>query len=734
MNKYYDTSLREGDINKLNGLPFTKKGIDIWEKLQGQKLAEPNVIKEFNQKVLDNNITIVSAGTGVGKTVLAPAHLLKLFNYKIKIGLTQPKQILAKSNSEFIAEGVLDTKPGKYVSYQFRFNNTVNKYTKITVMTDAIMVNKLITDPEEYDIVMIDEIHERNINMDFILFLINHYFKNVEYWKKNKITKNIDPSIYIPKKLNNPTKFILLSATLDATSLINYFKKSSNVNVGLFEVSGRAFPITDYFFGSSILKNLKDYNVNNYLIYIKDSIEKLLNNNEFNDGDILVFLPTKKDIQEMIKYIGKKYKNLYVGGLYSGIDFKKQDLAIHKDLYKTKGLGDRKIIFSTPVAEAGLTVEGIKYVFETGVTNSMTIDQYTGFRTLKVTPINISSVIQRCGRGGRTGPGTCFHLYPKEYYEKEFGKIGNPEINRINVVKLLMKTMNMTGNINTSIKILNEKMLSNIDLLILEKNSLILYKNNIINTSDGSFSKIGELINSMGLDFDLAILVMNGFLLKINNSITIIASMMSLSYNIKDFFKFKKIEVNGRMVEQNKPTYNKFKNRYGDPIVFLNLFKFFYSNFQKKFNKSNKDYYQKKLEKFCNNNLLNYIKFKDLMKVIYNTQQKINNAYKKNGGKIEIEKFPDEKILNQSENKKIIIAFKNTYSENKATIDPIRGTFNVNRDKNMKLERISPFLEKKFKDKKQNNIINNIIGFAELLIINNSYKSSCDFSIGTNTL
>ena len=732
MDKDYNTSLREGGINPLTGLPYSDYAMDKWKDLQEQKMAEPDIIKAFNQKVLDNDITIVSAGTGVGKTVLAPAHLLKLYKYKAKIALTQPKRLLTQSNSAFIAKGILDTKPGEYVSYQYRFKNTVGKKTKLTLMTDAILVGKLVSDPEEYDIVMIDEIHERNINMDLIMFLINYYYSYIDFWrnqKKDAYTEKELATFYKPKKLKNPTKFVLLSATLDASELINYFQSASNVKVGLFEVSGRAFPITNYFFGEDIMKNMVDYEISKYMDYTKEIVDKILIDKRYSDGDILVFLPRKSDIEEAVKYFSDKYSNkYYFGGLYSGIAENKQELAIDENLYKEKGLGKRKIIFSTPVAEAGLTVKGIKYVIETGVTNEMTIDQNTGFRILKVMPINISSSIQRCGRGGRTGPGTCMHAYPKEYYEKEFGKSGTPKIYSENVQGLIMKVMKYTSNIDMAVKVLSSKVLSPIDKNILDANTLYLYKKNIINTADGTFSDAGEFISRMDLDIDLALLAINGFFLKIPKIMIIITAMMSQSRNPKDFFKFKIKIINGKRIQQNQAAYSKYKNNYGDPIVFINLFRFFYTKFQKRYTNVNVTYYEKKLKSFCLSNDLNFEKFRDIMKVIYNTEKKINEAYKKVGKKLEIPDFPKD-LHKMSEEEKIILAFKRLYYEdgNKAVYNPIKKKYFVNIDKMLKTT--SPFLKKRFYSKKKNYMRNIVISHAELLMIGDDYRTSCDFAV-----
>lgn len=726
--------------NPLTGLNYSEESRKIWEKMKLKKFAEPEVAKEFIDTVRKNDITIVLAGTGVGKTILAPVHLLRAYKFKIKIGMSQPKQLLTEEASKFIAKGILDSPPGKYVSYQYRFNKNVSETTLLTLMTDALLLLKLVKDPEYYDIVMIDEVHERNVNMDLILFLINHYYANIDFWNDSKNIKKYEENkekypknIFRPKRLKNPIKFILLSATLDPTTLIRYFTKTSSVKVGVFEVEGRTYPITNYFFGEDIMKNISDseknYIIRNYLDYTKTVVDKILSiRSPYKDGDVLVFLPTKQNIEEMVAYIGEKYgKKVYAGALFSGIDPKRKELAIDKDLYKEKGLGKRKIVFSTPVAEAGLTVEGIKYVIESGVSNEMSIDQYTGFRTLKVSPINISSAIQRCGRGGRLGPGTCFHLYPEEYYSEKFGRVGTPQIYKENVKDLIMKVMKMTSNVNIATEILSSKMLDNIDRDIVEKNTTYLYKNHVINTADGTFTDAGKFLSMIDLDIDLAILIMKSFMFKIPKLMVIIAGMMSVSRTPRDFFKFKVLGIkNGVPIKDPRRVYGKYRNRYGDPVTFLNIFRFFYSNFHRRAKNYPKDVYKKKLDIFCAKNELDVTKFKDIMKIVKNVEKKINDAKKEIKGGIQIESFPKD-LDKLSEEDRIIRCFIETYRGNTLIYDPIKKMFSNSSDK--AIDKLSPFLEKVYHDKKLGKRKTVSTGYAELLLIGENYKTACDFPI-----
>lgn len=412
--------------------------------------------KEIVKSIKDNQITLVKAGTGVGKTVLLPKFALHAVDYKEKVVTTIPKRIITKESADFAAQ-TLDVKLGEEVGYYYSGTNKVSSKTKLIYTTPGSLISKLTgNDPllNEYKVIVIDEAHERSIEIDMLLMLL-----------KNALQQRKD------------LRVVIMSATIDLSIFANYFSKGKNnfLTIGKIDVgSATTYPITSIYSDKSIT-NWKSAAVKT-LMYILTETAK---------GDILVFARSaadgiaicqllageinsynKKQVSQKRKMIvGGETKNIieikkatkniadylspYCTQLASGVSKEQSDLAIDETEYLRvfNGKFNRKIVVSTNVAESSLTVEGVVYVVDTGLEYTEAYYPEYKANSLLESVISKANVKQRKGRAGRTQPGTCFHLYTEEEYKK-FDDYPKPDIIKTDLTSQILNLMRLP-NVNT---------------------------------------------------------------------------------------------------------------------------------------------------------------------------------------------------------------------------------------------------------------------------------------------
>lgn len=372
------------NINPLNNKEYSddyKELAKIWSKFPAYKNAE-NTIND----ITNNQVILVVSGTGSGKTVLFPKFVLHSLDYNKKVAITLPKQIIAQSAAEFAAK-TLDVKIGDEVGYQFRGNSKQSSKTKLLYATDGTIVARLLSDPElkDFDAVVIDEAHERKIQIDFLLYLL-----------KNTL------------KLRPEFKLVIMSATINAGIFKTYFNEFKFKQI---DISGGAhYPIKSHYLKLPITD--REY-INKGLEIIQEEILKK------DPQDTLFFVTSVSETMKacnQIKnekiFIDKEGKCIEV---YSGVDSKKQEMAQSKTMYKEEGF-KVKLVTSTNVAESSLTIDGIKYVVDSGFELNSYFDPDSKANRLDKTRITKAQVKQRMGRAGRTAPGVCYHLYTESEY------------------------------------------------------------------------------------------------------------------------------------------------------------------------------------------------------------------------------------------------------------------------------------------------------------------------------
>ena len=369
--------------------------------------------EEILEAINNHQVVVIAGATGSGKTTQIPKMCLELG--RKSIAHTQPRRIAARSVAERIAEE-LQVELGGLVGYQVRFTDKVSKATKIKVMTDGILLAGLQNDRDlkRYDTIIIDEAHERSLNIDFLL----GYLK--------KLTQQ-RPDL----------KVIITSATIDPESFSKHFGGAP-----IIEVSGRTYPIEVRYRpvqkDATAEDDVDDSDTADDYI---DGIAKALRELEREpDGDTLVFLSGESEIRDAQDLLdgqitaGILARNTEVLPLYGRLSSSEQHRIFEQ---KPKNVG-RRVILATNVAETSLTIPGIKYVVDTGTARISRYSPRAKVQRLPIEAISQASANQRAGRAGRTSDGIVIRLYSEEDYISR-SEYTDPEILRTNLAAVILQ-------------------------------------------------------------------------------------------------------------------------------------------------------------------------------------------------------------------------------------------------------------------------------------------------------
>jgi ATP-dependent helicase HrpA len=369
--------------------------------------------EEILAAIKNHQVVVIAGATGSGKTTQIPKMCLELG--RKSIAHTQPRRIAARSVAERIAEE-LGVELGGLVGYQVRFTDKVSKTTQVKVMTDGILLAGLQNDRElkRYDTIIIDEAHERSLNIDFLL----GYLKRLT-------------------KARSDLKVIITSATIDPESFSRHFD-----NAPIIEVSGRTYPIeVRYRPVAQDATAETDFDESHTADDYIDGIARALRELEREAaGDTLVFLSGEseiRDAQELIQgqiTAGMLAKNTEVLPLYGRLSAAEQHRVFGA---RAAGVG-RRVILATNVAETSLTIPGIKYVVDTGTARISRYSPRAKVQRLPIEAISQASANQRAGRAGRLSAGVVIRLYSEEDF-KSRPEFTDPEILRTNLAAVILQ-------------------------------------------------------------------------------------------------------------------------------------------------------------------------------------------------------------------------------------------------------------------------------------------------------
>jgi ATP-dependent helicase HrpA len=370
--------------------------------------------QEILEAIRDNQVVVIAGATGSGKTTQIPKMCLELG--RTSIAHTQPRRIAARAVAERIAEE-LKVELGGLVGYQVRFTDKASAETKVKVMTDGILLNAMqrYRNLEPYDTIIIDEAHERSLNIDFLL----GYLKQL-----------------LPKRPD--LKVIVTSATIDPESFSKHFSDAP-----IIEVSGRTFPIEIRYLETAREAGDdadpdEETTASDYLDGIVNALDELKSE---PDGDTLVFLSGESEIRDAQEAIegritsGALGKGVEVLPLYGRLSAAEQ----HRVFESSKMVGlKRRIILATNVAETSLTIPNIKYVIDAGTARISRYSPRAKVQRLPIEAISKASANQRAGRAGRTSPGVVIRLYSEEDFESR-PEFTDPEILRTNLASVILQ-------------------------------------------------------------------------------------------------------------------------------------------------------------------------------------------------------------------------------------------------------------------------------------------------------
>jgi len=360
---------------------------------------------EIVEAIRHHQVLIVSGETGCGKSTQLPKMCLEAGRgITGKIGCTQPRRIAATTIARRIAEE-LGEEPGRSVGYKIRFTDRTSREGYIQVMTDGILLAETQGDRMllGYDTLIIDEAHERSLNIDFILGILNTLFAS-------------RPELRV----------IISSATLDTEKFSQAFKGAPVVTV-----EGRMYPVEVEYLPPE--QDPTDLGEASYVELAVKAVEKAIGRRPF--GDILIFMPTEQDIRETCERLeGRGYPGLTVIPLFARLPASEQGR-----VYSVSG---PKIVVATNVAETSLTIPGVRYVIDTGLARISTYQPRTRTRGLPITPISRASADQRKGRCGRVQHGVCIRLYSeKDYLSRP--AFTPPEILRTNLAEVILRMLSL---------------------------------------------------------------------------------------------------------------------------------------------------------------------------------------------------------------------------------------------------------------------------------------------------
>ena len=366
---------------------------------------------EIAQAMREHQVVIVCGETGSGKTTQLPKIALELgrglgAGGSGLIGHTQPRRIAASSVAKRIAEE-LKSPLGEVVGYKVRFQDRLQRGASVKLMTDGILLAETQTDPllKAYDTLIIDEAHERSLNIDFLL----GYLRQI-----------------LPRRPD--LKIVVTSATIDAERFAQHFA-SRKGPAPVIMVSGRTFPVEQRW---KPFEEAKDYDLNDA---IADAVDELWRG--AGSGDILVFLPGEREIREAADHLRKHlshqplHRHADILPLFARLSQAEQDRVFETG-------GGKRIVLATNVAETSLTVPGIRYVIDAGTARVKRYSYRNKVEQLQVEPVSQAAANQRAGRCGRVANGICIRLYDEKDFQGR-PRFTDPEILRSSLAGVILR-------------------------------------------------------------------------------------------------------------------------------------------------------------------------------------------------------------------------------------------------------------------------------------------------------
>ncbi|CAL9751611.1 unnamed protein product [Musa acuminata subsp. burmannicoides] len=563
--------------------------------LQHRKsLPIASVERRLVEEVRKNDTLIIVGETGSGKTTQLPQFLYNAGfcrDEKI-IGVTQPRRVAAVTVAKRVAEEC-NVELGQKVGYSIRFEDATSSSTRIKYMTDGLLLREALLDPllSRYSIIIVDEAHERTVHTDVLLGLLkkvqlarSHPTTNQHnFIKANAKGREDESRSFSPLKASETAKstslkLIIMSASLDARCFSEYFGGAKAVHV-----HGRQYPVEVLYTYQPEPDYLDATLITIFQIHLEEA-----------SGDILAFLTGQEEIESVERLVHDRIRQLPDGSqnlltvpIYASLPSEQQ-----MNAFKPAPSGFRKVILATNIAETSVTIPGIKYVIDPGLVKARSYNPVTGMESLIIIPTSKAQALQRSGRAGREGPGKCFRLYP----ESEFSKLTDstvPEIKRCNLsnVVLQLKALGIDD-------IIGFDFMEKPSRMAIVKSSEQLFLLGALSDDYKLSSPVGQQMARLPLDpmYSKALILAKEF--ECLEEMLIVVAMLS----VESIFYFPREKM-----EEARAARKSFSSPEGDHITLVNVYRASAECLEKsKTTNSKEKTMEKKLNKWCRENFINY--------------------------------------------------------------------------------------------------------------------------------
>ncbi len=613
---------------------------------------------EIVKAIEENQVVVVMGETGSGKSTQIPKMIIEALSEaqktdpvfsEFKIACTQPRRIAAVSLSSWIAHE-MGVELGKEVGYKIRFDDTSSEGTVITLCTDGILLQEMKGDGmlSKYDAILVDEAHERNLNIDFLMGLL----KDIQFKREEASVPRL--------------KIVVTSATFDAQKFADFFQ-DLNVNeqgqqlpVPVINVSGRLYPV-DITYNS--MREGEDH-----FRKIAELVRGMANGPD--KGDVLIFMPGVAEISRTINEI----ELLGDAGvqclpLYSRLSMDDQEL-IYSDFP-----GKTKVVVATNIAETSLTVPGVKYVIDSGVARITDFNFRTGIGSLEVKPVSQASAIQRAGRAGRMEAGHCIRLFEEDDFNSR-EKYTKPEIQRSDLSAVVLHMLLIGIKNLTAFKFIDSpepKAFRNAIANLIELNAL---------DSDQNLTPLGVRMAHLPLEPRISAMLLAAEKYGCVREVAIIASSLS----VKDPFlrpsdeekeadsakrRFQRMVVGG----SSGPKYKVLKMRKGRRIITKRVLNKNYRQGNSEFasdlivflvvwNRLQEIESESEKEFFCQSNYLNNLVFQEIGKIYFQLLDTLNIFAKDEFSKYLLDASEKDLSVDLSKKEGILKAISSAFIQN----------------------------------------------------------------------
>ena len=600
-NKFKDETAFFRKLNRLKRI-LTLSNLRYHQRAQNippLKFPQDLPISVKKQDIIDsiknNQVTIITGETGSGKTTQIPKMCLAAGRgLRGIIGLTQPRRIAAVSIAQRIA-AECGEECGKSIAYKIRFEEKSSTEPLIKVMTDGILLAETVKDRRllAYDTIIVDEAHERSLNIDFIL----GYLRTLLAERKD-------------------LKVIITSATIDTEKFSEAFN-----NAPVIKVSGRMYPVEVRYRPLDPVKEEKGETT-----YVDEAVACVENlQRERRYEDILIFMPTEQDIRETCGLLAKKCTGLILP-LYARLSGSQQRLIF-------AAAGQQKIIVATNIAETSLTIPGIKYVIDAGLARILEYNPRSQTTGLPIKPISMSSAEQRKGRCGRVQNGICIRLYSQEEFSQK-PLYTPPEIMRSNLAGVILRMLSLNlGSVNSFPFVDRPQPKSIRDGIdILDDLGALTKDDSSEETNLYKLTEVGRTMAEFPLDPRVSRMLIEAQKEKCVNEIAVIAAALSIQDPRERPYD---------KADQASKAHALFAHPESDFLTYLNIWNRYHGSLESLPSQS-------KLRKFCHEHFLSYkrmIEWRDIYHQILDIiDGKNKTAKNKKHIKIEINQEISDKI------------------------------------------------------------------------------------------